>query len=126
MQDATSELREALAALERAHQAKLAEAQHIEASIRSLKGVLLLVPDNAALPTSMEFANMGASEAARALIKAAGRPMTTRELVDGMTQKGWRTRSRNATATLHATLANAPKEWRRLQDSGEWEYVGTR
>ena len=121
----TSSLQDALMAMERAKDEKLKELAQIESTISQLKGLIVLAPDEALAPHAREFAGMGVSEAARTLIKAVGRPMTTRELVDGMVEWGWRTRSKNATATIHATLSNAPKEWKR-NASGEWEYTGKR
>lgn len=119
-----TDIQDALLSLERARDGKLAEAKQIEEAIRQLKGALILVPEGLELPGSKEYAGMGASEAAREFIKAVGKPMTTREMVDGMIERGWRTRSKNTTATLHATLANS-KEWKR-NTSGEWAYVGHR
>lgn len=104
---------------------KEAEAAQIRKVIAGMKGLVIIVGDAASLPTSTEYVGKGILEAAKLFAKSVGKPLTTRELADGMTQKGWTTRSHNVTATIYATLRNADKDWHR-NPRGEWEYIGTR
>lgn len=111
--------------LEAERDKKLADAAQIDKVIQGMKGLVVIVGDETVLPTSTEYVGKGILEAARLFAKTVGKPLTSRELADGMTQKGWTTKSRNVTATIYATLRNADKEWHR-NPRGEWEYIGTR
>lgn len=124
-----NELNAALRMLVNKRDALLFEARKIDDVIKSMQALagmgVVIVRDEALLAISQEYAGMGILEAARAFVKAAGRPMTTREITDGLLAKGWTTKSRNISATIYATLKNSKAEWRRTY-GGDWEYFGAR
>jgi hypothetical protein len=118
-------LQDAITSMEKVREDKLQELREVESVLAKLKGVVVLAPEGSSLPEHREFVGMGGAEAARALIKAVGKPLSTRDMVDMMIERGWRTRSKNPVASMHATLNQAPNEWKR-NASGEWVYVGKR
>jgi hypothetical protein len=115
-------LEDALKALEREEreiQRRLVEVQSGRATLERLIGVR----PSAKPAVSLEYQGLGSVEAASRLLKQEGKAMSTRELVDGMLERGWTTRSRNPTAALFAGLANAKKKFKRTSDD-KWELVG--
>lgn len=121
MQTHTMDMEEAIASLERVLETKLQEAEQIRAAVASLKGMVVVLPAGSQAPDAKDYAGMGLVEAARVFLASTNnKPVTTRELADALTSKGWRTKSRNVTATIYATLTNAKKDFRR-NDQGEWE-----
>lgn len=112
-------LESALKALEREErqvQQRLLELQQGRATLERLIGVR----PSAQPAISLEYQGLGSTEAAFRLLKETGKALSTRELVDGMTRRGWMTKSRNPTAAVFATLANAKKKFKRTRDD-KWE-----
>ncbi len=83
-----------------------------------LKGMAVIVPTDVA-PVSQEYADLGPIEAIRRYMKEVNVPQTTRQLADALLARGLRTKSMNITASIHATLKNAPQDFHR-NNSGEW------
>lgn len=121
MQTPIMDMEEAIASLERVLETKMQEAEQIRAAVASLRGMVVVVPVGAQAPNAKDYAGMGLVEAAKKFFAEVGnKPMTTRELADQLYARGWRTKSRNPTATIYATLTNAKKDFKRLE-TGEWE-----
>lgn len=117
---ATNSLEDALRSLERAEVEKQRELEEIRVSKASLQRLIGVVPASQAT-VSLEYAGLGPVEAAERLFKELGKKsLTTREIVDGMVERGWTTRSRNAVATVYATLTNARKKFERNKEA-QWE-----
>jgi hypothetical protein len=115
-------LEDALRALERARVEKQRELVDLETNIANIQRLVGVVPE-ARAAVSLEYQGLGPVEAAERYLTEVGKPLTTRDIVDGMAERGWTTRSRNAVATVYATLTNAKKKFRRNRD-GQWELVG--
>ena len=106
---------EALAALKRAEREHLQRLDAIRDSIRVLSGL----PEDAPQPkVSHEYRHLGIVAAATCLLREVGHPLSTRELVDGMGDRGWVTRAKDPAATVYATLNNAPRKFSRTD--GAW------
>lgn len=120
----SKDLRALILDLEAARVQKQRELDSLTTSIRQLQQAVVLLPDEA-LPEqeATAFRGMGVTEAARAYYLMVNHPLTTRDLADGMLARGWRTRSRNITNTIHATLTKS-REWVRDSAGGTWTYVG--
>lgn len=118
---ADNSLEDAYRALERAEeqtQRRLLDIQSQKSQLQRLMGV----EPSARATVSLEYQGLGPVEAAERYLRLAGKALTTREVVDGMTERGWTTRSRNPVATVYAVLANAKKKFQRTGDS-QWELV---
>ena len=110
---------DAVVALERLEREQERQLQETRAALARLKGVAVVDQDSAVPVTSQEYAELGALDAIRHLMGETKRPMSTRELADGILAKGWRTNSRNPVASIHSTLKNAPREFKR-NEHGQW------
>jgi len=118
-------LQDALGALERARVDKLREVEQLDAALRALRGMIIVVPggDSGAVSSSEQpYVGMGIVEAAERVLRAAGAPLTTREVCDAMSAGGWTTRSQNKTATVYSTLTNAKRTFVR-NERGQWALV---
>jgi len=115
-------LQDALGALERARVDKLREVEQLDAALRSLRGMVVVVPSEGFPTGEQPYAGMGIVEAAERVLRAAGAPLSTREVSDAMTAGGWTTRSQNKTATIYSTLTNAKKTFVR-NERGQWALV---
>lgn len=67
-----------------------------------------------------DFKGLGITAGAKRLLAEAGRPLSTREILDGIKARGVVTRSKKESATVYATLNNS-KDIRRIGD--KWELV---
>lgn len=113
----------ALEMLEQELEQKRREAAALEQAIALLKGEAVLVTDRkGSVPAgSSAFKGLGIVDAAQRFIQEMGKPQTTREIADGLLNRGLETRSKNFVATVYATLDNS-KELKRTSD-GRWEVV---
>jgi hypothetical protein len=93
------------------------ELRELQAALVHLRGGTAVV--TTAEPVSLEYMGKGIVEAAEHLLTEVGRPMSTRELADGLASRGWRTTSNRPVQAIYSTLTNAPKKFRRTED-GEW------
>jgi hypothetical protein len=121
---ATSNLEEAYQALEREEEVLQRQLTELQVSKASLARLIGVSPSLSRATVSLEYQGLGPVEAAERLLKEKATPLTTREIVDGMTERGWTTRSRNAVATVYATLTNAKKKFERKAEAsgeGKWE-----
>lgn len=110
----------AIEMLEQDLEQKRRELLALEQAISLLKGNAVLVTDaRGTLPRSQDFKGLGIVDAAQRLITELGTPQTTREIADGLLNRGLETRSKNFTATVYATLDNS-KTVKRTAD-GRWE-----
>ena len=114
-----TELQDALVAIERAEAAAERQLEQIRETKETYQKLIGVTSSLSRATVSLEYQKLGPVEAAERLLRELSKPMTTREIVDGMIERGWTTRSRNATATVYATLANAKKKFRR-DSSGHW------
>ncbi len=113
-------IRGALRALQVAEQSKRRELAELEALTSRLRSLVGEAPPIRAA-ADLEFVGLGPTEGARRLLEKKG-PLTTRDLVDMMSERGWTTRSSNPVATVYATLEQAKKKFRR-NDAGQWELL---
>lgn len=111
-------LHTAIEALERAIQSRKIELTTMEQSLAALQGS---APEYAGTPKSNEWADVGITEAAYRWLTEVGEPRGTREIADAIRDRGVRTTSRNYTATVYATLANARTKFHRKE--GLWSAV---
>jgi hypothetical protein len=110
----------ALDMLEQDREQKRRELAALEQAIALLRGEVVLVADSRTrLPSSSEFKGLGIVDAAQRLIKEMGEPQTTREIADGLLNRGLETRSKNFVATVYATLENS-KGIKRTSDN-RWD-----
>lgn len=107
MEDA---LHTAIEALERAIQSRKIELTNMERSLAQLKGS---APDFTTTPKTTEWEGLGITEAAEKWLAEVGGGKQTREIADAIRDRGVRTTSRNYTATVYATLANATSKFTR-------------
>ena len=96
------------------------EVTALEQALAVLKGGNLSPRELVFVPKSQEFQHIGATEAAKRLIKEFG-PMDTRRLADLMLDRGLKTRSKNFIATVYATLEQNKKDFKRID--GDWTLV---
>jgi hypothetical protein len=119
-----NDLQSAIAALRAVHAKRLEEAANIEAAIRQLEaqteGAPVWTPGEVVPTTTLSraYESLGPLDAAVRLYQELGRPLTTRELADGLLARGVKTSSRNFTASIYATLTNS-KQWKR-NEQGQW------
>lgn len=76
------------------------------------------------LPKSREFEHLGTTEAVKRLLREFG-PKSTRELAELALDRGIKTRSKNYTATVYATLEQNASAFKR-NEAGQWELVGAK
>jgi hypothetical protein len=119
----TTHLEDALGALERAERDAVQRLDEIRVQKASIERLIGVSPSLPRATVSLEYQGLGPVEAAERLLVEAGKPLTTRQIVDGMHERGWTTKSRNAVATVYATLSNAKKKFVRTPN-GEWRLVG--
>ncbi len=118
-----NERADAVTVLERLAAAQERELRETQALLARLKGgMAVVVPQPGQEPVSAEYAELGPIEAIRRYMTEVGTPQTTRELADALLARGLRTRSRNFTASIHATLKNAPGDFKR-NERGQWELL---
>lgn len=100
---------------------KAQELAALDQAIALLEGNAMLVADRGAVLPSQraDFEGLGITDAAKRLVKELGRPLTTREISDGLLDRGMKTKSKNFTATVYATLTNS-KQFKRTKDE-RWE-----
>lgn len=124
---ASSNLEEALRALEREEEALQRQLTEIQVNRQSLERLIGVTPSLSRATVSLEYQGLGPVEAAERLLQEKGTPLTTREIVDGMMERGWTTKSRNPVATVYATLVNAKRKFVRKVEvvgrEGKWELV---
>ena len=96
---------------------KEADVQNLRHIIEQLEGRVSIVPTSVQA-SSQEYANMGVTEAIRHFMKEAGKPASTRDIVDALLDRGLRSRSKNLVASVYATLTNNEKEFGRKD--GNW------
>ena len=79
-------------------------------------------PNIVTAPKSTEWEGLGITEAAVRWLTEIGEPRGTRDIADAIRDRGVRTTSRNYTATVYATLANAKTKISRTSwtGSGRW------
>lgn len=112
---------EALLLLQRELALKEADVEALRRVVDQLQGrVMILSPELQA--SSQEYASLGVTEAIRRFMRAANGDLTTREIVDGLLDRGIRTRSKKLTASVYATLKNNSKEFERKD--GKWGLKG--
>jgi hypothetical protein len=112
------EIRTAIESLKRAREAKLSELRAINQALEALGAAAETGQDRQG---SHSFDDLGLTVAAKRYLREAGAPRTTREIADGLMERGIKTRSKNYIATVYATLHNS-EAFRRTKD-GTWELV---
>lgn len=112
MEDA---LHTAIEALERAIQSREIELTGMKRSLQQLQGT---APGFQPKPKSTEWAELGITEAAQNWLAEVGGFKATREIADAIRDRGVQTSSRNYTATVYATLANATSKF--VRKDGLW------
>lgn len=110
----------AIAALERLAEARKKALDETLALLTQMRGGLAVVVPVDAAPGP--YTGLGIVEATVLYLKEVGKPQTTPELRDALLARGLRSRSKNLSATIYATLSNAPKKFRRTEH-GAWELV---
>ncbi len=113
----TSQVYEAIGALERLKNSRLREVRAIDNAIRHLTTAMPVHYPEAA-PASLEYRNVSIIDAAKHWVSQAGSPQLTREIAEALVSRGITTRSRNFVSTVYATLAHA-EEFQRTHD-GRW------
>ena len=114
----------ALELLERELEVKRCDVEALERLIDQLRGRVNSSGTGTVVtaPTSFEFASLGVTEAIRKVMsEAPEKRWTTRDLTDALMDRGIRTRSKNLTASVYATLTNNKKEFTRVD--GAWVLV---
>lgn len=105
---------------------KEAEVQALKQALQILQGghVVLAVSERTTNPQSEEYRDLGIVQATTKFLREVGEPRTTSEIKDALMSRGWTTQSKNATATIYATLQNS-KAFKRTSD-GNWSLKGER
>ena len=80
-------------------------------------GEVALAVDAAATNTK-QYEGLGIVDATRRFLREVGEPRSTGEIKDALLERGWTTKSKNATATIYATLDNSRQFVRR---DGMWQ-----
>ena len=111
-------MKEAIEALQRAREAKLAELQAIEQALEALKAPI--EGGSSLRQKSKDFEDLGVTAAARRYLREEGEPRTTREIADALIARGLKTTSKNWIATVYATLRNGRMFVARRTTSGNW------
>lgn len=121
-------LASAIASLERAILSKKshihnmqAELVNMERAFAQLQGDANYVPHE----VSDEWADVGITEAAMEWLLEVGEPRATREIADAIRDRGVKTRSKNFSNTVYATLKNAKTKFSRTDD-GLWAVNGSK
>ncbi len=110
-------MQSAIDALERAIQERRVQLTTMEQSLAQLRGS---APDYATTPKTTEWVGLGLTEAAFRWLVEMGEPRGTREIADGIRDRGVQTGSNNFTATVYATLKNAKGKFVRTPE-GLWD-----
>ena len=95
-----------------------------EVEIEALKQALAVL-EGQAVPLaergqSNEYMDMGVIMAAKRWFREVGRPQNTSEIKYALLRRGWKTTSKNPTATIYATLDNS-QDFVRTAD-GHWRF----
>jgi hypothetical protein len=101
----------AIEMLEKELARKRDEVMALEQALSVLKGDNISAIAIAGLPKTREFEHLGIVEATTTLLREIG-PTDTRTISERLLDRGIRTRSKNFTATVYATLDNA-KQFKR-------------
>lgn len=113
----TTQVHHAIEALERLRTSKFRELKAVERAIRQLADAIPVGhSDNA--PASLEYRNVGITDAAKHWVRQIGTPQLTREIAEALMNRGITTRSKNFVSTVYATLTHS-KEFQRTHD-GRW------
>jgi hypothetical protein len=101
-----------------AREQELAALRNLEAQMENAIGVLAgtTVPTIVAGP----YRGLSIAEAAKNLWNEKQTPLTTREIAEGLIEKGMRTNSKNYNATVYAVL-NVTSGWNRNKKN-QWEF----
>jgi hypothetical protein len=110
-QDPIAALRQRLEKTER-------EAHQLRQALKILDGGVIVAGDTTY--QTNEYEGLGIVDAAKRFIaEKGGTPRTTSEIRDALMSRGWQTKSKNAVATIYATLENS-KAFIRTKD-GRWD-----
>lgn len=109
----------ALAGMERALAEKEKEVQLLRNTIIEFKRTLDIISPNA-LPKTTEYTGMAIGAAAKKLMQELKRDgMSTREIADGLLERGFRTTSKNFTMTVYSVLTQ-DTTFKRNKDTSLW------
>jgi hypothetical protein len=111
------DVQDAIQALHRARDAKLAELAAIDQALAAL-GVSAAAGVQPA-EGRKDFEDLGITTAAKRYLAEVGGPRSTRDIADALQERGIKTRSKNYIATVYATLHNSAA-FKRTND-GTWE-----
>ncbi len=106
----------AVNALEKLIQRTKDELRGLESSLKALRGTLQ--PGMVSPPTSDEWEHLGVTEAAQRWLEEFG-PSATRDIAEGLRDRGVRTQSKKFSSVVYATLKNAKGKFERT-DEGLW------
>jgi hypothetical protein len=110
-------LQEAIEALQRARNAKLAEVRAIDQALAALGAPM--TSETQGRMGNRDFEDMGITTATKRFLAQVGGPRTTREIADALRERGVKTRSKKYTASVYATLHNS-SAFKRTEDN-RWE-----
>lgn len=97
-------------------------AEALRQALAILQGEAMLVAySNTPLPLRADFSGLGIVDAATRFVKELGEPQDTRAIADGLQARGLKTKSKNFTAAVYATLHNS-KSFKRTKDD-KWEPI---
>lgn len=99
-----------------------AELKVMKDALALLTGGTVALGTSRTTPTDRSFEGIGIVDATKRYLKEVGEARTTSEIKDALMNRGWTTRSKNATATIYATLDNS-KQFVRTGD-GRWSIKG--
>jgi hypothetical protein len=124
---ATSDMAEALAALEKARASAAQEAAVANAKLKQIDEALQmlrrsLTPE--APSREQDFIGLGLVEGTRRLLIEHGKPMQTGDIARELKARGVSSRSKNFIANLYSTLFNSDKIFERID--GCWALVAER
>ena len=114
MADAVETIRQELEAIE-------TRAAKLRAALEALEGTGIFIGGSRTGTVSREYDGLGIVDATKRFLAEVGEPRTTSEIKDALMNRGWTTRSKNATATIYATLDNS-HQFKRTED-GRWEIL---
>lgn len=112
------QLHTAIIALESAIQTREVELERMKKSLEHLRGS---TPTYASAPKTLEWKDLGITEAAYRWLLEVGEPRATREIAEAIRDRGVQTTSRNYTATVYATLTNARTKF--IRQDGLWAAI---
>jgi hypothetical protein len=123
----TTDMAEALAALEKARASAAHEAAVANAKLKQIDEALQmlrrsLTPEAPA--REQDFIGLGLVEATRRLLVEVGKPLQTGDIARELKARGVTSRSKNFIANLYSTLYNSDKVVRR--ENGLWTLVTRR